>query len=318
MPRAGALLALVAVALGTVAAAAPAPAAKNFLMIAVDDMRPMFGKSFGYEEVLTPNMDKHFLEGGSAMQHSYVQIAVCGPSRASVLTGRRPDTTTVGISGIMPGIIDRQGWCWCQRSACQADALFMTLPTWFAQHGYVTAGNGKIFHPDACTKLHIPHYGDNYSHAVGDDFRAWNHGTYGVEGRLTKPFDNVTSQSSEEQYGTIPGPNMAYFNGTQGLSWMRSPLTDEQQTDGQLATNTVERLANFSSDGIGKDGGKPFFLSAGFHKPHAPWIVPEKYFELYDGTEISLAPNREVPLAMGRRVTKCRSQPQRAQRYIRL
>ena len=82
MPGAGALLARAAT-LWTAVAAAPAPAAKNFLMIAVDDLRPMFGKSFGYEEVLTPNMDKHFLEGGgSAMQHSYVQIAVCGPSRA--------------------------------------------------------------------------------------------------------------------------------------------------------------------------------------------------------------------------------------------
>lgn len=100
---------------------------------AVDDLRPMFGKSFGYDEVLTPNMDKHFLEGGgSTFQHSYVQIAVCGPSRASVLTGRRPDTTTVGVTG---GVTH---WCWCQRSNCKADALFMTLPTYFAQHGYVT------------------------------------------------------------------------------------------------------------------------------------------------------------------------------------
>jgi hypothetical protein len=100
---------------------------------AVDDMRPMFGKSFGVEEVLTPNMDRHFTNGGgSAMQHSYVQIAVCGPSRASVLTGRRPDTTTVGVSG---GAMST--WCWCQRGECEANNLFMTLPTWFAQHGYI-------------------------------------------------------------------------------------------------------------------------------------------------------------------------------------
>jgi arylsulfatase A-like enzyme len=62
-------------------------------------------------DILAPNIDKHFLEAGSAMQHSCVQIAVCGPSRASILTGRRPDTTTAGISGVLPGLIDRQGWC---------------------------------------------------------------------------------------------------------------------------------------------------------------------------------------------------------------
>eukprot|EP00729_Bicosta_minor_P027322 gene27322-24336_t len=73
---------------------------KNFLLIAVDDLRPMFGKAFGNEEVLSPNIDKHFIDSnGTAMQNSYVQIAVCGPSRASILTGRRPDTTQVGPLG---------------------------------------------------------------------------------------------------------------------------------------------------------------------------------------------------------------------------
>lgn len=272
------------------AATAAAPGAKNFFLIAVDDLRPMFGKSFGHPEVLSPNIDKHFTTGGgAAMQHSYVQIAVCGPSRASILTGRRPDTTTVGVSG--PIIF----WCWCQRGKCAKDKLFMTIPTYFAQNGYVTAGNGKVYHPDACNYLHVPNAGPDFAHTVGDDFRAWNHGTYGVEGQLLRPWPNTTQQKSEEQWGTIPGPREAIFNGSQGPDWMRSPLTDEEQTDGQLATNTVERLANFSRDGIGKAGGKPFFLAVGFHKPHTPWIVPSKYFDLYDTDNISLAPNRRVP-----------------------
>lgn len=108
---------------------------------------------------------------------------------------------------------------------------------------------------------------------MGDDPRAWNHGSYGVEGELTTPFDNATAQNSEEQWGSIPAPGTAYFNGGAGLSWMRSPLTDEEQTDGQLATNTVQRLANFSRDGIGKGGGKPFFLATGFHKVGPAKIV---------------------------------------------
>ena len=83
---------------------------------------------------------------------------------------------------------------------------------------------------------------------------------------MTVPFDNATERQSEEQWGTIPGPGTAYWNGGIGPSWMRSPLTDEEQTDGQLATNTVQRLANFSRYGIGKAGGKPFFLATGFHK----------------------------------------------------
>jgi arylsulfatase A-like enzyme len=76
---------------------------------------------------------------------------------------------------------------------------------------------------------------------------------------------------------------------------MRSPLSDEEQTDGQLATDTVNRIANFSRAGIGKPGGKPFFLATGFHKPHTPYIVPEKYFDLYNVSNVSLPPNPLVP-----------------------
>jgi arylsulfatase A-like enzyme len=204
----------------------------------VDDLRAQFGRSFATEEVKTPHIDQFFLDGGgSAMQHSYVQIAVCGPSRSSMLTGRRPDTTHVG-TGI-------GGWCWCQRTGCAGDKLFMTLPTWMRRHGFTTAGNGKLFHPDACK-----HFG--FSHAAGDDPRAWSYRyAYGVEANVT-----------QEQWGTIPGPHDQVFNGTMGLSFFESPLRDEEETDGILATNTVERLANFSKEEIGKPGAdRPFFLS---------------------------------------------------------
>ena len=61
----------------------PAPkGAMNVLFIAVDDLRAQFGRSFQTPEVLTPNIDAFFLDGGgAAMQHSYVQVAVCGISR---------------------------------------------------------------------------------------------------------------------------------------------------------------------------------------------------------------------------------------------
>jgi len=171
----------------------------------------------------------------------------------------------------------------------------MTVPTWFAKNGYVTAGNGKVFHPDGCNTMHRPEY-PRFAHEVyGDDPRAWNYGEYGVEGLLQAPFDNVTTQFSEEQWGVIPGPHWTANDSPMGVDWLKSPLTDEEQTDGQLATSTVQRLANFSKVGIGKGSGKPFFLATGFHKPHSPWIVPEKYFDLYDADSISLPPNPNVP-----------------------
>jgi hypothetical protein len=120
----------------------------NILMLAVDDLRPLFGAAYGVEEVLTPNIDNFFLSGGgSAFQRSYVSIAVCGPSRASILTGRRPDSTQVLNTQIPKAFA---GWCWCQRTNCSKDELFMTLPTYFRQHGYVTAGAVRVFHHGFC------------------------------------------------------------------------------------------------------------------------------------------------------------------------
>lgn len=270
---------------------------KNFLLIAVDDLRPLFGRSYGVEEVLAPNMDKHFLDSkGTVMTNSYVQIAVCGPSRSSILTSRRPDSTHVGVQG---GTMVND-WCWCQRSDCKEDELFMTLPTYLARHGFVTSGTGKIYHPDACTNMHQPHsYGHKFAHAVGDDFRAWNHGTYGVEGRLEKPERNVIERYSEEQFGSIPGPFFTEFKGTTGDSWLPvQNITDEQEVDGLLATDAISRLQDFSQNSIGGASAdeKPFFLAVGFHKPHLPHNVPAKYFDLYDRDNISLPPSRFPPV----------------------
>lgn len=70
----------------------------------------------------------------------------------------------------------------------------------------MTAGNGKIFHPDACQRY------KNFGHDVGDDPRAWSYGRYSSEANVT-----------QEQWGTIPGPHDPVFNGTMGLSFNGEP-----------------------------------------------------------------------------------------------
>ena len=130
-------------------------------------------------------------------------------------------------------------------AAFAKDKLFMTLPTYLRQNGYITAGNGKIFHPDACNGMMDGNY-SGFTHQVGDDPRSWSYGEYYVE-RTT--FDNATSTGqpctgphcTQEQFGSVPGPWDVYFNGTQGASFLESPLTDEEETDGMLATNAWQR-----------------------------------------------------------------------------
>lgn len=227
-----------------------------------------------------------------------VFLAAFTLSTTAAESTERPNVLLISVDDLRPQFgrttrvgVGIGGWCWCQRSKCVQKNLFMTLPTYMRQHGYTTAGNGKLFHPDACRNF-------GFAHSSGDDPRASSYFTYFAEANVT-----------QEQWGAIPGPRDPVFNRTMGLSWMESPLEDEEETDGILATNAVQRFANFSRDGIGKKGAnRPFFHSVGFHKPHLPHIVPKKYFDLYDLKKCQLAAEPKCAERLQRGTLACKWQ----------
>lgn len=101
----------------------------NVLFIAVDDLRPSIG-CYGDEHAITPSIDR-LAARGVKFENAHCQVAVCNPSRASLMTGLRPDklgvwTLPIHFREAMP------------------DAI--TMPQWFRQYGYAAVSHGKIFH----------------------------------------------------------------------------------------------------------------------------------------------------------------------------
>lgn len=102
---------------------------KNVLFIAVDDLKPLI-RAYGDKHAKTPGMDRLAGEG-VVFQNCYCQQAVCGPTRASMLTGMRPDRTKVWDL-----VTDFR----------QVNPNVVTMPQYFRSKGYETSGMGKIYH----------------------------------------------------------------------------------------------------------------------------------------------------------------------------
>jgi len=101
----------------------------NVLFIVVDDLRSSLG-IFGDKLAITPNIDA-LGSRGTVFVNAHCQIAICNPSRASVMTGMRPDTIRVwGLS----------------KHFRQEKPDAVTLPQLFRQNGYHTHSIGKIYH----------------------------------------------------------------------------------------------------------------------------------------------------------------------------
>jgi uncharacterized sulfatase len=225
----------------------------NILFIAIDDLANVLGKARTCEAI-TPHMDR-LAASGVFFERAYNQIPLCNPSRASVLTGMRPDVTQVydlerGFRSALP------------------DAI--TLPQLFRQNGWLSARVGKIFHYDVPKDIGTDGL---------DDSSSWDE-VFNPKGRDVLDEGLITNPTPQKPVSAA-------------LSWLAAEGTDEQQTDGMIATEAITWME--------KHRDKPFFLGVGFFRPHTPFVAPRKYFGMYPLESVHLpdAPSgdrEDVPL----------------------
>ena len=202
----------------------------NVLFIVVDDLNTELG-CYGNPVVKSPNIDR-LAARGVRFDHAYCQYSLCNPSRASFLSGRRPESS--GVYALRTDV----------RTA-MPDAVM--LPQLFRQNGYFCAGAGKVHHG----KTQIdPRWWDFYEDGPGED-----------AGEIA---------AIKERYGGGDGTPRAYPLDSDGM----------HTRDGLNARNINARLEEHART------GKPFFLAAGFHKPHLPWTAPRRFFDLYPAGSI--------------------------------
>ena len=233
---------------GTVQAA---PAKPNVLFFAVDDLRPELA-CYGNTIIKCPNIER-IAHSGVVFNRAYCQQAVCSPSRSSLLTGTRPDTTKV--------------WD-LQTHFRKALPDVVTLPQHFKNNGYFVQGMGKIYHGSL------------------NDALSWSVPWTNPKTETYASADSRALVQKKRQKAKAAGKKGAILQrASKGPAYEGENVPDNTFHDGALADMAVAALRNI------KQKNQPFFLAVGFIKPHLPFVSPRKYWDLYDPAKIPLAPN---------------------------
>ncbi|GAB3222670.1 sulfatase [Spirosoma arcticum] len=239
---------------------APRPASQryNVLFIVADDWKPMAG-CYGTRQIKTPNIDRLAVQG-TVFRRNYCQQAVCAPTRASLLTGQRPDYTRV----------------WDLETQIRAmNPYILTMPQYFRQHGYVTSGIGKVY--------------DGRSVDKGQDSLSWSVPYHQLAG-FGAAFQMYRNPQTRQRLDRLEAEAVA--KGVPVGPYIQQRLcpvdegeavADSVYADGNVGQNArriIRRLAGQQA---------PFFFAVGFRSPHLPFIAPKKYWDLYDRSKLTLA-----------------------------
>lgn len=235
----------------------------NVLLILVDDLKPALG-CYGDSMAKAPNLDR-LAARGMRFDAAYCNQAVCAPSRFTLMLGSH--STSTGLYGLGSRLRD-----------LLPDAV--TLPQYFAKHGYRTESLGKVFHighgnlgdPQSFS---VPHFHDKVIEYADPNSIGG--------GLLTREEAYFTNRRLGE-IRSLP----------RGAAFESPAVADDTYADGRVAAETVRRL-RAAKERRATDG-TPFFIAVGFARPHLPFSAPKKYWDLHDAASLPLPRHEELPV----------------------
>ncbi|MBB3208386.1 iduronate 2-sulfatase [Rhodopirellula rubra] len=236
----------------------------NVLFLAIDDLRPELG-CYGSEIAITPNLDKLALQG-LLFNRAYCQQAICSPSRASLMTGARPDTI---------GVVENYAYF------RDLNPDIVTLPQHFIANGYEAVYAGKIFHNDPTADR-----GTSWSRQPTRPKvkRIQTAGGYAL------PENQAIWRKNKEILDAKYGRAIAGNGLIHGPAYEAADVPDNTYEDGYNTDSAIATLKELVAD-----NAKPFFLGLGMKKPHLEFIAPKRYWDLYDPNDIPLAAHTAPP-----------------------
>ncbi len=244
----------------------------NILILYTDQQRWDALGASGNGEIKTPRLDDLAARGTLFSQH-FVQNPVCMPSRISMLSGQYPSTLGITDMGV------------------PVPEEIVTLPHMLAQYGYRSANIGKLhFLPHANRDHRLPHPPYGFDHleiadepgVYEDAYRAWVRRQApdqmdGISAGIP-PAARIWQQTLGIDYGVVHrGDPQGRYDFDRGIPFAAADHLTHSAFVG-------EQTAEF----IKAAGDQPFLCIAGFYSPHAPWIAPQKYLDLYDPESLSL------------------------------
>ncbi len=217
----------------------------NILFIAVDDMNDWIGPLGGLDIAKTPNLDK-LAEQSVTFTNAHCASPACAPSRLAIMTGVQPSKTDVMQN------VWYDGPQWWRKIPILKN--IETLEQFFKNRGYTTLAGGKIYHT-----LTPPWKTINHAEAGSWDF-------YFPSVHIPLPYQ-IRAENNVIRPRHFKGKRHPWF------TWGPIDIPDEKMSDFQVVDWARYELT--------RKHEKPFYLACGIFRPHMPWEVPRKYFDIY-------------------------------------